>query len=56
MRNTTATFPEYRKSFESSGEEATPDNSATGKEKSKKKRSTSKTTKATRPEAKKPRK
>ena len=47
-----ATFPEYRKFSESSSEEATPDNSATGKENSKKKRSTSKTTIATHPEAK----
>ena len=49
-------FPEYRKCSESSSEEATPDNSATGKGNSKKKRSISKTTKATRPEAKKRRK
>ena len=48
-----ATFPEYRKSSYGSSEEATPDNSATGKEKPTKKRKTSETTKATRSEAKK---
>ena len=52
-----ATSPEYSTSFESSSEEATPDNSATsscwGKGQTKKKGSSSATTQATRPRAKK---
>jgi len=55
-----ATSPEYSTSSESNSEEATADNSATtsswGKGKSNRKRSSSKATKATRPEAKKRRK
>ena len=55
-----ATSPEYSTSYESSSEEATADNSATtsslGKGKSSKKKDCSKTTKITRPEAKKRRK